>query len=151
MENIQRSSKRPNRRNLCCSSPEPFSQCKKNESASENTAYSSRNEDSRAGQGVEEKCVSPPRGVNLSSLLDPWKQIKEAFSPSGKRAERETIFIPNGSRGGGCLLRRYRADWEAYFAKITLCLCGIRVYEAPGAVCLGEVSADSKTQLIILR
>lgn len=52
---------------------------------SENTAYSSRNEDSRAGQGAEEKCVSPPWGVNLSSLLDPWKQINAAFSRLNKK------------------------------------------------------------------
>lgn len=56
---------------------------------SENTAYSSCNEDSRAGQGAEEKCVSPPWGVNLSSLLDPWKQTNTAFSRlSKKRVKR---------------------------------------------------------------
>lgn len=52
---------------------------------SENTAYSSRNEDSRARQGVEEKCVSPPWGVNLSRLLNPWKQINAAFSHLSKK------------------------------------------------------------------
>jgi len=89
MENIQSSSKRLNHRELCCSSLERLSQCtnmpKKNKTENENTAYSSRNEDSRAGQGAEEKCVSPPWGVNLSSLLDPWKQINAAFSSLAKK------------------------------------------------------------------
>ncbi len=71
----------------------PKNNNKKNKMESENTAYSSCNEDSRAGQGAEEKCVSPPWGVNLSSLLDPWKQTNTAFSRlSKKRVKRGDFY-----------------------------------------------------------
>ncbi len=60
---------------------------------SENTAYSSCNEDSRAGQGAEEKCVSPPWGVHLSSLLDPWKQTNTAFSRLSKKKSEKRWFL----------------------------------------------------------
>lgn len=66
---------------------------KKNKTKSENTAYSSRNEDSRAGQGAKEMCVSPPWGVNLSSLLDPWKQINAAFSRLNEKSEERWFLF----------------------------------------------------------
>ncbi len=131
---------------------------------SENTAYSSCNEDSRAGQGAEEKCVSPPWGVNLSSLLDPWKQTNTAFSRlSKKRAKRDDLyskwqpwrrmFINIVEQTGRRTLQSSHLITQCLCICVCVCvfLNRIKVYKAPGAVCLGEVSTDSKTPLIILR
>lgn len=88
MENIQSSSKRLNHRELCCSSLERLSQC---------TNMPKKNKKTRQRvktllilpvmktPGPEEKCVSPPWGVNLSSLLDPWKQTNASFSRLAKK------------------------------------------------------------------